>query len=165
MNLLFYTYSYTSYNPKSLKKNKIKKDIWWCFWGTGVPRNKNYSSVNIVDFICCPSSSSWKDRMNQVIVICLYFCSKTQFQPDSSQWTGSSLSSLKTLAWWRHWLWKVVLNMGLKTSKLYRSNTTEGRKTYMYWLYLDYFGLVALIAGAKFFITNSQNNMWSKCPY
>lgn len=78
------------------RKNKIK-EIWWCFWGTGVPRDKNYSLVNIVDFISCPSSSSRK-------TIWIFFCPSLLQLTDSSWLVGLSLWSIKTLALWSHWM-------------------------------------------------------------
>ena len=126
MNLLFYTYSYTSYNPKSWKKNKIKRYL--VVLGDWSAKGQELHLCEHCRFHLMSLKLILKDRMNQLIVICLYFCSKTEFQPDSSQLSGSSLLSVKTLAWRRHWLWKVVLKRGLKTSKLYQSIRRKKKK-------------------------------------
>lgn len=62
-----------------------------------------------------------KDR-----IICLYSCSEAE--ENSSQLT-SLLFSIKTLAWWRHWLWKVwehqtIIN-ATKKGKKKKPNKTQ----------------------------------------
>lgn len=144
MNLLFYTYSYTSYNPKSGKKNKIKR----------------YLVVFLGDW-------SAKGQELQLCENCKFHLMSLKLimkrQNESSHCNLSLLLQgfIKT-DWFiiisqNRCMMKTLIMTGCAKDRIEdiktQSNRPEGRKTSMYWYYLDYSGMFALIAGAKSFIT------------
>lgn len=131
-------------------------------WGA---EEQEVQSLNIVDFIWCPSSSSWKHRLNRVTVLRLLFRSETQHEPDLSHlkvhhYYQSKPSHNEDIDYERLCLRRDWRHQNSIEAKVQRE---EQCIRYIYWDHLDYF-MVALIAGAKSVIPNHRSENWAVRP-